>query len=139
MALPTVEEYDQAKQLIREFGIDGVTVKLALVNSTYSFDAADTLWGDVSTFEKAGTGYTAGGETIANFIVAADGTIDADDVVWTNATISGIRRAIMYIEGTVDGKLNPLLFSYLLDSTPADISVVSTDLTIVWNANGIVA
>lgn len=133
-----VEEYDQAKQLIREFGLDGKTIKLALVNSAYVFSAAHTLWGDASGDEVSGTAYTAGGETLANVTVTADGTIDGDDVVWATATISGIRRAIMYIEGTVDGKLNPVLLSYLLDDTPVDVSVISTNLTIVWNALGII-
>ncbi len=135
----TVTAYTQAKQLIREFGVSGQTIKLALVNSTYVFDAAHTLWGDASANECSGTGYTAGGKTIANVTVLADGTIDADDVVWSAATISGIRRAVMYYLGTVDGKVNPVLLSYLLDETPADISVNATDLTLIVNALGLIS
>jgi len=133
----TVEVYDHTKQLIREFGIDGHTIKVALVNSSYVFSAAHTLWSDASANEVSGTAYVAGGKTLAGVNVAADGTIDATDTAWAAATISGIRRAIMYIQGTVDGKVNPLLFSYLLDDTPADVSVTATTLTIIWNASGI--
>lgn len=135
----TVTEYDQAKQLIREFGTDGKTIKMALVDSNYTFNSADTLFSDVSGDEVTGTAYTAGGEILTNVTVLADGTIDSDDVVWSTATISGIRRAILYYSGTIDSKVNPLLLSYLLDDTPADISVTATDLTLIINASGLIS
>lgn len=132
-----VETYDQAKQLIREFATGGFTLKLALVDSTYVFDQTDTLWGDASANEVSGTGYTAGGETLTSLLVDAAGAIDADDVTWTALTAT-FRRAILYISGTVDGKVDPVLFSYLLDNTPADVVVTASDYSILWAAAGIV-
>ena len=132
-----VEEYDQSRQLIREFAAGSFTLKLALVDSNYVFSAAHTLFSDASGDEISGTGYTAGGETLTGLVVAADGTIDADDVPWAAATIT-FRRGILYISGTVDGKLNPVLFSYLYDDTPADIVVVASLWTHIWDAAGIV-
>ncbi len=84
----TVETFDQARQLIREFAAGGFTLKLALVDSNYVFDQTDTLFSDASGDEISGTGYTAGGETVAGLAIAADGSIDGDDVPWAAATIT---------------------------------------------------
>ena len=132
-----VETFDQAKQLIREFAAGGFTLKLALIDSTYVFDQTDTIWGDMSANEISGTGYTAGGKTCTGIAVADDGTIDMDDVAWAAATIT-FRRGILYISGTVDGKVNPVLFSYLYDDTPADKTVTASTFTHVVAAGGIV-
>ena len=133
----TVTEYTQAKQMIREFGVDGRTLKLALVDSTYTFSAAHDEWADASGDEITGTAYTAGGETLTGVTVAADGTIDANDITWTTATIT-FRAGIIYFSGTIDGKTNPVLFYYLYDDTPADIVVVASNFTHVVAAGGIV-
>lgn len=134
----TVSDFAQAKQLIREFGIDGQTLKLALVDSTYVFSDADTVWADMSGDEITGTGYTAGGETLTGVTVTPAGAIDADNVVWSTATIT-FRRGILYFSGTIDGKVNPVLFSYLYDDTPADVSVTASDFTHIWSTSGIVS
>jgi len=133
-----LEEYTQAKQVIREFGVDGQTIKMALVASTYTFSAAHTQFSQVSGDEVSGTGYTAGGEALTGVTVDGGGMIDSNNVVWSSATISGIRRAILYISGTLGGVVNPVLFSYLLDDTPADVSVSGSDLTLIINSLGIV-
>ena len=134
----TIEEYDQARQLIREFASGAFSLKLALVDSNYVFDQTDTLFSDASGDEVSGTGYTAGGEAVTGLTVLADGTIDADNVEWTTLTAT-YRRGILYIVGTVDGKVNPLLFSYLYDDTPADIVVVASNATHVWSGDGVVS
>jgi len=133
-----VEVYDQAKMLIRKYGLDGKTLKLAMVSSGYTFSAAHDEFADASAYEISGTGYTAGGATVANVTVNADGSIDADDVAWTAATLT-FRRAILYVLGTVGGKVNPVLFSYLYDDTPADKSVTGSTFTHIWALAGVVA
>jgi hypothetical protein len=63
----TVSTFDHTKQLIREFGLDGKTLKLALVASTYTYDSTDTqAQADIlTTHEISGTAYTTGGETVS--------------------------------------------------------------------------
>lgn len=89
--------------------------------------------------EITGTGYMIGGATLTNKNVVSDenyGTFDADDVIWSNSTLTA-RRAELYKVGTVNGVENPLIFSILLDSTPANVSSSNSDFSVVWDANGI--
>lgn len=56
---------------------------------------------DDITNEVSGTGYTAGGATLANPSVTQGNTnnrsyFDADDVSWASATITNARYAIIY-------------------------------------------
>jgi hypothetical protein len=75
-------------------------IKCALTTSAYT-PAQDThdFFNDV-TNEVTGTGYTAGGTTLANCTVGyTAGTnvlkFDADDAVWTTSTITA-RYAVVY-------------------------------------------
>lgn len=76
------------------------TLKLMLVTSSYTPNQdTHTKRSDV-TSEVSGTGYTAGGVTLANKTVTQDntgnaGVWDADDIVWTTATITA-RAAVIY-------------------------------------------
>lgn len=132
-----VEEFNQAKQIIRKYGLDGRTLKLALVSGIYVFDATDVAWAEISANEISGTGYVAGGATVAGVTVSAAGVIDATDVAWAGATIT-FRRAILYVSGVLGALTNPVLLSYLYDNTPADVAVVGTTFTHIWNAAGII-
>lgn len=79
--------------------LDTDTIKVALVTSSYTPDIdAHEDFADV-TNEVSGTGYTAGGETLT-VTVSQDntndrGTVDADDVTWSTATITA-RGAVIY-------------------------------------------
>jgi hypothetical protein len=89
--------------------------------------------------EISGVGYIPGGASLSGKTVTCDatyGTFDANDVIWTNSTLTA-RRAEMYKLGTVNGVENPLLCSFLLDNTPADVSSYNSDFSIVWDTNGI--
>lgn len=118
--------------------LDLDTIKVALVTSTYTPNQ-DTHedFADV-TNEVTGTGYTAGGEALANKAVTIDdtdneGVFDADDVTWTSSTITA-RGAVVYKDtGTA---ATSLLICYLDFTT--DQSSSAGDFTIQWNAEGIV-
>ena len=74
-----------------DVGASGDTLKIALLNNTHAFNADHDTFADVSANQITGTGYTAGGETLANQAVAQDdtndrATLDADDVSWTSAS-----------------------------------------------------
>ena len=80
--------------------LDTDTIKVMLVTSSYTpdIDAHDKR--DDITNEVAGTGYSAGGASLANKSVTADntndrGVFDADDLTWGSSTITA-RGAVIY-------------------------------------------
>lgn len=80
--------------------LDTDTIKVMLVTSTYAPNQDTHDYRDDITNEVEGTGYTAGGATLANKAVTQDntdneGVFDADDVVWSNSTITA-RGAVIY-------------------------------------------
>lgn len=131
----TITAYDHLWKLLNTGGIDldTDTLKLALVTSSYTPNAAHDEWADVSANEVAtGAGYTTGGETLAS-PVATNSNIDYNDVTWTALTKT-FRYAVCYKSGSGGGLTNPLLFYILLDSTPADIVSTGSNYTIQWNS-----
>lgn len=117
--------------------LDTDTIKVALVTSTYTPDQdAHEDFADV-TNEVTGTGYTAGGETLANAAVSIDdtdneGVFDADDVTWASSTITA-RGAVVY-QSTGTAATSQLI-CYL--DFGSDQSSIAGDFTIQWNSEGI--
>jgi hypothetical protein len=137
----TTHKFNAARKYLLDgtIDLDTDTIKVALVSSAYTLNAAHTVWADISANEITGTGYTAGGATLANAALTYDGTqakLDADDVIWTASTLSA-RWAVIYKSGTANALVNPLLLAILLDDTPADVSSNNADFTIEWPASGI--
>jgi hypothetical protein len=117
--------------------LDTDTIKVALVTSSYTpnFDTHD-FWDDV-TSEVVGTGYTAGGATLATPTVTLDTAndrvdFDADDTQWTTSTITA-RAAVIY-KSTGTASTSPLI-AYI-DFSTDQISSAGTFL-IQWSASGI--
>ncbi len=115
----------------------GDTVKVALCTSSYVPDQdAHDYFNDI-TNEVTGTGYTAGGATLASktsVYTAATNTLalDAADTTWSNATITA-RYAVIYVStGTAST-------SALLGYVDFGADVVSTGgpYVITWDAAGI--
>jgi hypothetical protein len=108
-----------------------------LCTSSYTPDQDNHVYKDVSvTNEVTGTGYTAGGATLASKTLtytAATNVImfDAADVTWASSTITA-RYAIVYDDSPASNK--PLL-AYV--DFGADQSSSSGNFTITWDANGI--
>ena len=132
---------------LRMQDLTGAVVKLALVTSSYTADLTNTgnsVWADVSANEIAnGNGYTTGGYTLTADAVATitnGWNYDSEDPTWT-ASGTGIpvwRRGVLYVVGTLWGKTNPLIGSFLGDATPADVPATTSGnpLTITVNAAG---
>lgn len=122
--------------------LDSDTIKVALVNSGYTPDAAHVHYADVSANEVAnGSGYVTGGQTLANKVssyTGANGKWTADNPVWAGLTKT-FRYAVVYAVKTANGVTNPLIAVILLDNTPADVVVSGADYSIQWNAAGIIA
>jgi len=86
------------KQDLMDAGQDltSATLKIALYTSSATLDGTTTAYS--TSDEVTGTGYTAGGETLTNVVVATDGTtayLDCDNVSWSSATITA-RGALIY-------------------------------------------
>lgn len=131
--------YNSFKKKIMDGSIDldTDTIKVALVTSTYTPDQDVHDFFDDITNEVSGTGYTAGGASLANKAVTADntdneGVFDADDVSWTTATITA-RAAIVY-KSTGTASTSPLIC--YIDFGSDKVSTAGT-FTISWNAEGI--
>lgn len=131
--------YNAFKKNIANGGIDldTDTIKVALVTSSYTpnqdthEDMADV------TNEVSGTGYSAGGATLANKTVTQDNTgnkmvFDADDVQWTTSTITARGAVIYKSTGTA---ANDLLIAYI-DFGADKVSTAGT-FTITWDSAGI--
>jgi hypothetical protein len=121
----------------------GATVVDGTVTWTeYGGDLADkTIWGNVSANEVAsGNGYTTGGKTLAG-IVLDDDKFDADNPVWTalgNPSAVSFLYAFLYLSGTLNGVVDPLLMYYLLDDSMTQITVTNSDYTIQFPTAGII-
>lgn len=88
------------------------TIKIALVTSTYSPSIDNHDFFNDITNEVSGTGYTAGGATLASKTVTQDNTndkavFDAADVTWTTSSITA-RGAILY-KSTGVSSTSPLI------------------------------
>lgn len=131
--------FNNFKKLIMNGGIDldTDTIKVALVTSSYTPDQDAHDFFDDVTNEVSGTGYSAGGASLANKAVTADntdneGVFDADDVVWSTSTITA-RGAVLYKStGTAS---TSALIAYI-DFGSDKVSTAGS-FTIAWNAEGI--
>lgn len=132
--------YNGFKKNIQNGGIDldSDTIKLALLTSAYTPDIdAHVNFSDVSANEVSGTGYAAGGASLANKTVTQDntgnaGVFDADDVSWPGSTITA-RYGILY-KSTGTPSTSPLI-GYI-DFVTNKISTGDT-FTVQWDATGI--
>jgi len=132
--------YNSFKQKIMGNSIDleNDTIKVALVTASYTPDQDNHEdFADI-TNEVSGTGYTAGGATLSNVSITKDntdneGVFDADDVTWSNSTITA-RGAVVYKDSGTPAT-SWLIFYKDFGS---DYSSVAGDFKITWNSEGIV-
>lgn len=131
--------YNSFKKKIMDGSIDldTDTIKVALVTSSYTPDQDLHDFFDDVTNEVSGTGYSAGGASLANKAVTQDntnnkGVFDADDVTWSTSTITA-RGAVLYKStGTAS---TSALICYI--DFGSDKSSAGGNFTIQWNASGI--
>jgi hypothetical protein len=129
-----------AKVFNKEIDFDTDTIKVMLLTSSYTpnQDTHDYL-DDVVANEVTGTGYTAGGATLANKAVTYDSAtnttiLDADDTTWASSTITA-RYAVIYDSSPATNATRPLI-GYV-DFT-SDQSSNAGSFTLTWDATGIV-
>jgi hypothetical protein len=119
--------------------LDTDTIKVMLVTSAYTPNADTHDKRDDVTNEVSGTGYSAGGATLANKSVTADntddeGVFDADDVTWSTSTITA-RGAVLYKSRGGASSADELICYFDFGS---DQVSSSGNFTIAWNAEGII-
>ena len=117
--------------------LDTDTIKVMLTTSTYAPNQDNDTYMNQVTNEVTGTGYTAGGATLANEAVTQDntdneGVLDADDVTWSTSTITA-RYAVIY-KSSGASTTSPLICCI---DFGADKSSSGGNFTIQWNAEGI--
>lgn len=123
--------------------------KLMLAGSGWTPDNSDTgneVLADVTNEIANGNGYTTGGIALTSVALSMTGGVvkfTSAAATW-NATGTGIpawRRGVVYYNGTLNGKVNPILGHFLGDSTPADVPLTTAGnpLTVTPHANGILS
>lgn len=131
-------KYNKAKKKFLTAGIDidTDTIKCMLVTASYTPNATTHEFKSDVTNEITGTGYTAGGVTLASVAVNEDtGTPEVEvtctDPTWTSATFTA-RGAVIYKDTGVAGT-SPVI-CYL--DFGGDQSVTSGTFTIDFGTEG---
>ena len=134
----TISLYNHTAQLFASgANLAADTYKVKLYASA-TFNAANTTLASITGTEATtGTGYTAGGQTLAGVAVTTvttnDAKFDANDVTWT-ASGGSITAAYAVIYNDTDANDPPIAF---IDFDGSQSAGDGTDFKIVWNANGI--
>ena len=129
-----------SQALNKEIDWDTDTIKVALLSNAYTPDQdAHNYLDDVVANEVSGTGYTAGGNTLANKTNSYNSstnviTLDADDTTWSSSTITA-RYAVIYDASPATNATKPLI-GYV--DFGSDQSSSNGNFTITWDATGIV-
>lgn len=106
-------------------------IKVALMDTNHSFNAAHNVWGQVSANELAAAGnYTTGGNILTDQTItkAALTKFDGDDVLWPDASFTAY-HAVIYNSTTGD-----LIASIDFGGAQSPAGAL---FTIQWNASGI--
>lgn len=145
MAAGSVIQYAANFDDIRIADLVGAVVKLSLHTSGYvpSAGPAGHALASQLTNEISGGGYPVGGMTLdtptktalANGFKFSSGNAEQ---VATGENIPAWRYGVLRVEGTVAGKLNPVIGYFLGDNAPADVpeTTVGNPLTVACPANG---
>jgi hypothetical protein len=99
------------------------TMKIALYTNSATLDATTTIY--TTSGEVVGTGYTAGGNTLAGNAVSSSGTtawITFSDSAWTVATITA-RGALIYDSSKSNAAIAVLDFGADKTSTAGTFTV----------------
>lgn len=137
----TAKMYGNAllKALNKEVNYITDTIKVMLCTNSYTPNQDTHIYKSSITNEVTGTGYTAGGATLANKTMTYDGTtntikLDANDITWANSTITA-RYAVIYDSTGTDS--TSVLLGYI-DFGEDKISSAG-DFKITWDTAGIFA
>lgn len=151
MAAPgKFKQYEFANKYVGDgtFDLDETTNwKMQLMLSTSNANTLSVgtgVLGDLTNEHANANGYTTGGVALTGITFTRSGnvvTFDAADLVpaWTAAGGNIVARfAVIYKNATVNTIVKPLLCVCLLDTAPADVTVISGNpFNFTFNAGGI--
>lgn len=137
-------------------GADPALFMLSLHDSTLvpdDSDAGDEVMADITSEIAAGNGYTAGGIALTGVaLTQANGTVKftSAQAVWTAAggSIPAWRYGYIYYNGTLNGKVNPIVGHFIgeigadpASPVPADVPATTdtNTLKVTPNAAGLIA
>jgi len=109
------------------------TIKVMLLDDSHSFTTTHNVIGDVDTNQISGTGYTAGGATLAGKAVTQGATtkFDGTDSAWTTATFSAWHAVLWDDTVGTDDLICSIDFG-------GEKAVTAGTFTIQWHASGII-
>jgi hypothetical protein len=122
----------------KEIDLDSDTLKVMLCTSSYTPDQDAHIYKSAVTNEVTGTGYTAGGATLASVTVGYNAatntfTLDSADPSWANSTITA-RYAVFYDDTPSTSATKPLIAYW---DFGADVSSSGGPFTLTIDAAGI--
>lgn len=118
------------------------TIKAMMTTASYTPDQDTHDYKDDVTNEVTGTGYSAGGATLANPTITYTGAtnkcvLDADDASWSSSSItlpvSG--SVVVYDSSPASDATRPLC---CYQTTDTQVQSTSGTFTVQWSASGIV-
>lgn len=120
-----------------DFAFD--TIKTMLTTSSYTPDRDAHRYKSSVTNEVAGTGYAAGGLTLASSALVYDSVnhrlrFTAGNAAWSGATITGARRAVVYDATPSTDATRPLI---MWVDFGQDLSPVNGTISLTWDAIGL--
>jgi hypothetical protein len=132
--------YNSGKVKIADTSINWAsdTIKVALCTSSYTPNQDTHVWFSDITNEVSGTGYTAGGFSLAGKTVTQDNTgnraiFDATDISQSGVTITAYRYLVVYKSTGVAGT-SPLI---TLIDLGTDYALDTGILAITWSTAGV--
>ncbi|MDG3012444.1 hypothetical protein G4X40_20090 [Rhodococcus sp. D2-41] len=123
----------------KELNLTTDTLKMMLVGNSYTPDQDTHQYKNSVTGEVSGTGYTAGGATLANVSLAYDAAsntlnLKADNVTWPASTVTAY-YAVVYDASPGTDQTRPLI-CYIDFGGP--VSTTAGTFQITWDSNGII-
>ena len=123
--------------------LDGSTIVATLHGASWTPAVnADDTWSDLSASEFATAGgYTAGGQALTSITVtraAAVTTFDAADVTWSALTMSNVKYLVLTRRAGGSLVAGDLLLAYMELEAGGVVSPSAQNLTVAWNASGII-
>lgn len=116
------------------------TYKALLTTSTYTPDQDTHAYHSAVTNEQSGTGYTAGGVTLANKTIGyTAGTnvtkFDCDDIVYATVTLTDVKNIVVYNDTPATSATKPLMAYGVVDLA---VSPSAGNLTFTLDTAGLV-
>lgn len=136
--MTTINRYNKFPEYFGDntIDLDGDTFKIALMNSSHTFTATNTIWANVSANElSTANGYTSPGQNMTTTWVESAGTVtfDATNIQWTASGGSIVATdAVIYSDTASSDEL-----AYSIDFEGTETAGDGTPFNVNFNASGI--